>query len=112
MVAPLPESLKILAFSLLTEGDGYLTECLQQFVQYGDVKQIQEDVLARLHPAASLARMGCCNGHIDTIPVDTAQRTNSVLLDLPVFLYMLVKCCSTLLVDMNNSSAISYIFQP
>ena len=51
VVAPLPESLQVLAYSLLTEGDDYLVECLQQFLQYGDVKQVQEDVLARLQIA-------------------------------------------------------------
>ena len=51
VVAPLPESLQVLAYSLLTEGDGYLLEALDDFVRDGDVKQVQEDVLARLQIA-------------------------------------------------------------
>ena len=51
VVAPLPESLQVLAYSLLTKGDGYLLEALDDFVRDGDVKQVQEDVLARLQIA-------------------------------------------------------------
>ena len=51
VVADLPESLQILAYSLLTEGDGYLTECLKDYVRDGDFKQVQEDILVRLQVA-------------------------------------------------------------
>ena len=51
VVADLPESLQILAYSLLTEGDGYLTECLKDYARDGDFKQVQEDILVRLQVA-------------------------------------------------------------
>lgn len=51
VVADLPESLQILAYSLLTEGDGYLAECLKDYVRDGDFKQVQEDILVRLQVA-------------------------------------------------------------
>jgi hypothetical protein len=51
VVADLPESLQILAYSLLTEGDTYLVECLKDFIHDGDTMQAQEDVLARLQVA-------------------------------------------------------------
>ena len=51
VVADLPESLQILAYSLLTEGDAYLIECLKEFIQDGDIKQVQEDLLVRLQVA-------------------------------------------------------------
>lgn len=51
VVANLPESLQILAYSLLTEGDAYLVECLKDYIRDGDIKQVQEDILVRLQVA-------------------------------------------------------------